>query len=443
MTTDIVLYQEMPLAERTSYAHTIARAATLLPNGLRAGNADETAARAFLIMETGAMLGLHPIAALSSVNIIEGKPAMSADLMVATVRAAGHKVSIREEGSVESGDYKAIVTLTRSDDPENPTVSTWTPHRAARAGLCRYEEQGGVWKVTARSQQDRALPWENYTEALCKARAKSEAMRDGGSDVLNGVRYTPEELGAEVDASGEVVGTITAASEEPAAPSALPPAAKRAAKGTQGTKRATAAVTRVEETPAAPEEPQESAEEVEAEIVDDEPPAVSEAPSEPQEAPTLMPDAPGSARAEDAQDGESEVDYQWRKAREREAAERQAEIAATEIVATGSGPKGEVTITREQEDAQIKARLEEKRAARAAAESAPVADGEPDAFTAALIEEPENFARQIELADTLEQAKSVWDRATAAGAMTSELRLAVVKRKAKIESAANPAPEEG
>lgn len=440
MTTDIVLYQEMPLAERTSYAHTIARAATLLPNGLRGGTPDETAARAFLIMETGAMLGLHPIAALSSVNIIEGKPAMSADLMVATVRAAGHKVTVREEGAVESGDYRAVVTLTRSDDPENPTVSTWTPHRAARAGLCGYAQENGVWKVTARSQGGKALPWETYTEALCKARAKSEAMRDGGSDVLNGVRYTPEELGAEVDGVGEIVGALVpSAPEEPAAPSALPPAAKRATKGTQGTKRATAKVERVEETPAAPEEPQEPAEEVEAEIVDDEPPAVSEAASEPQEAPTLMPDAPGSARADDAEEGESEVDYQWRKAREREAADRQAEIAATEVVATGSGPKGEVTITREQEDAQIKARLEEKRAARAAAESG----DEPDPFTAALIEEPENYARQIELAETLEQAKSVWDRATAAGAMTSELRLAVVKRKAKIESATSPAPEEG
>lgn len=235
-TQAIEQYAAADIPGRWQYAESLAQAGNLLPQSMRDPQTGQfSPGRVYLIAETGNMLGIHPVAALSSINVIEGKPSMSADLMVALVRAAGHKVRVQESGTVEGGDYAVTTTVIRSDDPDAPFTSTWTPHRAARAGLCTYTQTDGVWKVTATSARGSALPWQSYTEALCKARSKSEAARDSSSDLLMGVRYTPEELGAPVDASGEVIeGEVV---EAAAAPEPAKRTRRKPTNGAQGTKR--------------------------------------------------------------------------------------------------------------------------------------------------------------------------------------------------------------
>lgn len=230
-------YLDADLDGRWRYAQSLAQAGNLLPDAMRDSKSPEySPGRIYLITETGAMLGLHPVAALSSINVIEGKPAISAAGMAGVIRAAGHKLRVAETGTVEGGDYAVTTTLIRSDDPDAPFTSTWTPHRAARAGLCSYtRDNDGVWRVVSQSQRGNPLPWQLYTESLCKARSMSEVGRDGGQDVLLGVRYTPEELGAVVNETGDVI----AASYEPAEPEPEQPKrrASRAKTGTQGTRR--------------------------------------------------------------------------------------------------------------------------------------------------------------------------------------------------------------
>ena len=46
-------------------------------------------------MEYGEMLGLSPMAAITGVHVIEGKPTASAGLISALVRRAGHKLRVR------------------------------------------------------------------------------------------------------------------------------------------------------------------------------------------------------------------------------------------------------------------------------------------------------------------------------------------------------------
>lgn len=205
MSTDLVqqstVYSRASIEQRGIYAQQLAGAGALLPEHLRGGTARDPATnqmvqvgsvgKVFMIAETGDMLGIHPMAALSGVHIIEGKPAISANLMSGLVRKAGHKLRVTVEGTVRDGTIKVTATLIRHDDPEFPFTVVWDLGRAERAGL---------WPGKERSN------WQKYPEAMLKARAISEIIREGASDVLIGGNvYTPEELGAEVTEEGEPI----------------------------------------------------------------------------------------------------------------------------------------------------------------------------------------------------------------------------------------------
>lgn len=150
-------------------------------------------ANALVAIETGYALGIAPIQALSSIAVINGRACMSADLMAAVVRRAGHKLRIEER----DGAVKA--TLIRRDDPDYEFTVVWDREKATTAGL---------W--------GRKGPWTQFPTQMLRARAITEVCRQGASDALMGVIYAPEELGADVDADGNVVATPTPQPAQPA-----------------------------------------------------------------------------------------------------------------------------------------------------------------------------------------------------------------------------------
>lgn len=207
MSKEITQYEAAGLDEKMRYVQTLSSAGDLIPRGLHhAGK--PSPGKVLLVCETGAMLGIHPMAAIAGINVIEGRATISPALMSGLIRKAGHKLRVSTTGTVEGGDFMATAKLTRADDLEFTYEVSWTPARAARAGLCKYEQKGNKWVVTARSSKGNALPWEAYTEALCKARAIGEVAREGAEDCLMGVQYTPEEMGALVTDAGEMVATV-------------------------------------------------------------------------------------------------------------------------------------------------------------------------------------------------------------------------------------------
>ena len=211
MSTDLTVYRNESLDARMGYARTLASAGDLIPKGLWASPGGgvlpaPSAGKVLLVMETGAMLGIHPVAALSGINIIEGKPSISPALMSALVRDAGHTLRIVTAGTIEGGDFTATATLTRSDDSEFTYSSTWTPHRAMRADLCTYKKEGSIWKVSATSSRGGVKPWQAYTENMCKWRAVGEVCGEGAQDVIMGM-HTPDEMGALVTDAGEMIST--------------------------------------------------------------------------------------------------------------------------------------------------------------------------------------------------------------------------------------------
>jgi len=192
-------YSSFSLEERKNYATTLAKAGDMIPKGLWAAGPGQPSqpseAKVFLVFETGNMLGLHPVAALQGVNVIEGRSTLSAQLMAALIRKAGHKLRISQTGTVETGDIVVTATLIRSDDPDHEITASWTIGRAMRAGLVKSYRQNehGVWEVRSRSKNDEPLPWEAYTESMLEARVISAVARSGAPDVILGL-YTTEEM---------------------------------------------------------------------------------------------------------------------------------------------------------------------------------------------------------------------------------------------------------
>ena len=200
MSTEVALIPATA-ADRWKYAESMA-ASSLLPDVFRGKPAN-----AFWAVEYAAMLGLSPMVAFTEVHVIEGKPTASASLMIGLAQAKGHKVRLSQSGTVEGGDISVTCTVVRSDDPDHPYTSTWDLRRALIAELIdRLDtDQDGRTIVVQRTQKGRAGSWQKYTLSLLKARAKSEACRDGAEDALLGMHYTPEELGVEVDEDGSPV----------------------------------------------------------------------------------------------------------------------------------------------------------------------------------------------------------------------------------------------
>jgi len=123
--------------------------------------------------------GIGPMTSLQEIDMIDGKPSMSAALMLAKIRAAGHSVS----GTMS--DQGAVIRGKRHDGDEMEFA--FTLDMARRAGLTGKQA------------------WQKYPEAMCWARCVSQLARVLFSDVFIGATYTPEERGAEVDQDGHVV----------------------------------------------------------------------------------------------------------------------------------------------------------------------------------------------------------------------------------------------
>lgn len=162
------------LAEADIYA----QAHALIPYQMR-GNAGDM----YLLMQIAKHLNIPFITALRGLSFIgdkDVKPAMTAQLMSALVRNAGH--TLREQWDAETNTATAI--LIRKDDPDFEHVAVWDEEKARVAGL---------WESTP--------TWVQYPKAMLTARAMSEVCRHAASEVLLGFSYVPEEFQTQESAS--------------------------------------------------------------------------------------------------------------------------------------------------------------------------------------------------------------------------------------------------
>ena len=126
---------------------------------------------AFVAILAGADIGLSPMQALRGIHVIEGKPTISADAMIAIVLRSGRAKYFRCTQSTAEG---AVYETHRNGDPE-PVKHGFTMKDASAAGL----SGKGMWT--------------KYPRNMLRARAASELARMVYPDLLLGV-YTTEEL---------------------------------------------------------------------------------------------------------------------------------------------------------------------------------------------------------------------------------------------------------
>lgn len=198
MSVDLALYAPDTLASKVEYCRLLADSG-LLPDVYRAKPANVLYA-----VEYGESLGIPAMAAINGIHIIKGKPSASAGLVGALVRKAGHRLRVR------GTDTAARAVIVRADDPDFEFVSEWTLERAVTAGLCTLRDG----KPYARDKNGDPTSWEKYPAAMLKHRAVTEVARDACEEVLFGLHYTPEELGADVDEDG--VPVMVAVSQDTA-----------------------------------------------------------------------------------------------------------------------------------------------------------------------------------------------------------------------------------
>src|SRR5690606_31080687 len=116
---------DLDLFERAEQIAVRLSKSTLLPSALRGKPADLA-----VIMITGHELGLSPMQALRGLHVVEGRPILSADLIVGLVNKHPACKYFR---LVESTDEQATCETPRDGEPE-PTRITWTLQPAAKAG---------------------------------------------------------------------------------------------------------------------------------------------------------------------------------------------------------------------------------------------------------------------------------------------------------------------
>lgn len=214
-----------------------------VPSGLR-GKPDAIAACVLF----GHEVGIPPMQSLSKIHVVDGRPAMAAELMRAVVLRAGHHIWFEDTTTT-----KVTVCARRGEWPEQQISRvTWTMDDAKKAGL------------------DGRQNWRKYPRAMLKARATSEVCRDVFPDVLGGISYSVEELtdGVEIDDLPDGEPVEAKKTQTRSAP------AKKAAAKKAAAKPAPPAAERTTELPPLPGEDDDI---VEAEVVT---PAASGKPTE-------------------------------------------------------------------------------------------------------------------------------------------------------------------
>ncbi|NCC28917.1 MAG: transcriptional regulator [Gammaproteobacteria bacterium] len=120
-------------------------------------------------IQWGAEIGLPPLQAMQNLAVINGRPALWGDAVIAIVRGSGLLESISED----IGDTSATCTVKRRN--EQAVSRTFSMEDAKRAGLSG--KQG---------------PWAQYPKRMMQMRARAWALRDVFPDVLRGVHVAEE-----------------------------------------------------------------------------------------------------------------------------------------------------------------------------------------------------------------------------------------------------------
>lgn len=149
----------------------------LMPEALRGKPAN-----CAIVLMTGQELGLGPMLAARTINVIKGKPTLAADLMSALVQRS----SVCEYFQcVETTATQAVFETRRRGAPR-PVRFSWTMKMAQTAGLTNQPN------------------WKSYPESMLRARCQAALARAVYPDIVAGI-YDPDELADTVTPPANII----------------------------------------------------------------------------------------------------------------------------------------------------------------------------------------------------------------------------------------------
>ncbi len=170
----------VPMSETASFDLIVRQAevlagSTIIPAAYRRKAPDIVAAGL-----AGRAYGWDVMTSMRQFHVIEGTASLRPESMLGLVRQAGHSVV------VEVGEAGAVAHGKRADTEDTHSAS-FTMTDAEVAGLANKKN------------------WKQYQDAMLTWRAVSKLCRVLFPDVVLGAGYVPEELGAEVTETGDVL----------------------------------------------------------------------------------------------------------------------------------------------------------------------------------------------------------------------------------------------
>lgn len=127
-----------------------------------------------IAMQMGYEVGLSPMAAIQNIAVINGRPSVWGDAMLAICQAHAAWGGMTEEKPTKENDMTARCVVRRRG--QEPTVGEFSKARAEKAGL--WTKEG---------------PWRNYPERMIQLRARAYALRDAFADALRGLDSAEEQ----------------------------------------------------------------------------------------------------------------------------------------------------------------------------------------------------------------------------------------------------------
>ena len=155
-------------AEAMELAKTLA-SSQLIPKAFQQRPGD-----VFVAMMWSHSLGIPIVQGLQGIAVINGKPSLYGDALLAVCMGSGQMADIEETVTGNADNLTATCNVTRRGKP-TPVVSTFSIADARAAGLL-----------------GKPGPWKQYTSRMLKMRARAFALRDAFPDVLSGIASAEE-----------------------------------------------------------------------------------------------------------------------------------------------------------------------------------------------------------------------------------------------------------
>lgn len=187
MSTELALF-EADTFDRLSKACASLAASKMIPVTLQ-GKKDDI----FAILVMGAELGIKPMQALNSINVIQGKPTVSPQLMIAMIYGKIPGAIIKIEVDEQKKEVRCITARSKQDHIDGISyTAVWNNEKAERMGL--------TVKDNYKKQLQTMLRW----------RAVAESCRVTFPDIIMGL-YATEEF---QDVDGKIIETTASLKNE-------------------------------------------------------------------------------------------------------------------------------------------------------------------------------------------------------------------------------------